>query len=266
MDRARILIRVYKGPLEKGQNVGAFDVAKDKIIAEYAAKHVKEFPGVEFVVDEIGCKHVRERGWTMLEFVTWFAEADIYFFISHPVQGFTDYMAFGENNWAPWDLRELSPTLEQHLGTKIGYPKHFTCGAFTQDKLVYKTACKELCTPFLVLKRTEDGRLSREDRLRVFRFCKANFELPRTTGVFGWVLKSPFTTHNAGRKFCNNVYAIPKQFKALCNKSSLSVVHTFFLEPRYGNQTVSLLVYVLDLNYFVHCVCSYALHSCYRRK
>lgn len=69
-------------------------------------------------------------------------------------------------------------------------------------------------------------------------FCKQYFELPinKDSRGLGWVLKTSHTTHNFGRKFCRNIYAIERRFRMLCGQDAFIGHKEFFLEPRYANR------------------------------
>ena len=75
-------------------------------------------------------------------------------------------------NWRPWELQKMTSVMTELLKGKIGFPREFTCGAFTQDKLVYKEILSDYCVPFHKLHRTEDGELNEEQRESLIRFVK----------------------------------------------------------------------------------------------
>jgi hypothetical protein len=205
-------------------------------------------------VQYMGSEAVAKSRWTLDEYIDWLAEGHIYFIVAHPVQGIPrrnmgvttslDYVGASDRD-APWDLSVLAETLQRKLGPLIGYPQRLNCGAFTQDKLVYKHILQaaDLCSPYFELSRTTDGVLSPDVKRSLFKFCANNIELPRVFAKpengkarIGWVIKSPFTTHSMGRIFCYSVYQLLTAFRRLCQRPTLAGVPVFFVEPRYGNR------------------------------
>lgn len=196
------------------------------------------------VIERMGCESIRLSKWTIEQYTDWLAGGHIYFIVAHPVQGISNKQipsktSNNDSQWRAWDLSQLSDMdiLWRKLKDNIGYPRgsQLRCGAFLQDKLSYKRIlwnAGRLCTPFLELKRTLNGKLTQDTKRELFRFCRANFELPRTIGQrIGWVLKSSFTTNSTGIIFCYSVYQVVAAFRIFCNKKALAGVPSFLLSP-----------------------------------
>jgi hypothetical protein len=240
-------IHVFAGG-KYSTNFKIFKLVIHKVIAYYQREAKKLGFEIRFEVISKDAFEVRQLDWTLHQFVSWLSLGDVYLILGHPAQGLSDRQSFEESSWQPWDLSQLGTTLNQHLGKKIGWPENLLCPVFLQDKITYKKELGSLGTPFLILERTPDGRLTLDQRKKVFKFCFDHRELPRRAenSNYGWVLKSPYTTCSYGRAFCPNIYDIPKKFGWLCRRQSTTGVPAFFLEPRYANRKVFLsLIYVL---------------------
>jgi hypothetical protein len=150
-------------------NVKAFEITFQKANVDCAKLYAKKGFKVRLEVTYKFTSDVRQSDWTMNQFAQWLQEGDIYFILAHPAQGLTDKQSHELSSWQPWDLSQLGATLYQYLNEKIGWPENLLCPVFLQDKILYKKVLGPLGTPFLILERTADGRLTQDQRRTVFR-------------------------------------------------------------------------------------------------
>ena len=163
MAKKSVLVHTFLGSGKEGRyNAEPFLNAFEEVVLE--------FPEFEVTVDHSTIKSIKTKGMTMEAFGEWLARAQMYFITSHPGQGFSMYQGLGESNWSPWKLEEQAKVLKSYLGDRVGFPNEFDCGAFSQNKLTYKEAIKDLCVPFHRLVRTSDGELGPDERRKLFRF------------------------------------------------------------------------------------------------
>jgi len=157
-----VLVHVFVGSKEGRYNVIPFQKALESVAKEFAEFNV--------TIVYYSIKDIKDLRMSMENFAQWLALAQIYFIISHPGQGFSMYQGTGEDNWPPWRLADQSKVLTMYLRGRIGFPDAFDCGAFSQNKLAYKEALKDICIPYHLLTRTVDGELCPEERRKLFRF------------------------------------------------------------------------------------------------
>lgn len=156
-----LLFRVYVGGV-CCQNGAAFKPAFNQVKVEYQDRFT-------FIYEAKTNEDVRKAGWNEGQFADWLAEGDIYFVIDHPTLGLLNMQSSQEGFWHPWDLGNVMDIVQSKLHGRIGWPEDIRCPIVWQDKIAYKQAIKSLCTPFLVLARTEDGLLSKEAKAEIFK-------------------------------------------------------------------------------------------------
>lgn len=155
-----LLFRVFVGGVAC-QNVNAFIPAFNQVKLEYQDR-------LSFIYEAITNEDVRKAQLSEQQFANWLAEGDIYFIIDHPTLGLSNMQSSQQGYWHPWDLGKAMDVAHAKLLGRIGWPEDVRCPIVWQNKIAYKQHLKSMCTPFLVLSRTEDGRLSKETKAIIF--------------------------------------------------------------------------------------------------
>lgn len=161
MERHKLDIRVYVGPTGGALNKGfsaAFNSVKLRLEVER---------DVVLGLKEMSNEYLRNNQMTVNQFGDWLAAGNIHILLNHPTLSISNYQSNKLDMWTPWDLSTVTADLSTKLVDKIGWP-NVKCPVVMQEKIEYKTMIKALCTPFLVIKRTENGLLSREVKGEIF--------------------------------------------------------------------------------------------------
>lgn len=158
--KRRLLLRVFVGGV-CCQNANVFTPAFNQVKIEYQNC-------VNFIYEAKTNEDVRKAEWNEEQFANWLAEGDIYFIIDHPTLGLSNMQSSQKGFWQPWDLGKVMDIVQSRLRDRIGWPEDVRCPIVWQNKIAYKQAIKSLCTPFLILSRTEDGRLSKNAKAEIF--------------------------------------------------------------------------------------------------
>jgi len=117
-----VSIKIFLGG-KKSVNEGFFRVAISQVIRSYETR------GIHISCSYISVEDVKKNSWELSQFTDWLKDSDVYFFLSHPVQGISDVL--------PWNLTNLGNFLYEELKSSIGYPQSdkLLCPVFLQDKL-----------------------------------------------------------------------------------------------------------------------------------
>ena len=161
-----ISINVFYGATG-GRNNAAFSVALDKV------QQLPEFRRLNFQENQLTNEIIRKRGWSEEQFADWLAEGDMYFMVNHPTLGNTNMQSQSWEEkpavyWKPWNCETIVDVFHERLKTKIGWPEDTRCPSLWQTKIAYKKATKEVATPYLVIRKTKDGKLCEQVRGEVF--------------------------------------------------------------------------------------------------
>ena len=164
-----VLIHVFLGAVS-GRNNSAFTAALDWVT------NLPEFRMYNFDIKIKSNEDIRKKGkegWSEARLADWLAAANIYFVVNHPTLGNTNHQTphwekDPVNCWKPWDLEKIVDVFHERLQSKIGWPEDLRCNVVWQTKIGYKNATHAVGTPYLIIRKTADGKLSKEVKREIF--------------------------------------------------------------------------------------------------